>query len=130
MARDREFPLHRLAGGLIALGGAWHMVAPWVMLYSDDRSLVISNLVTGAALVVFGVLRAAYRQMAWPVWVCGAIGLWVVVAPGMLGHWERGMAMNEALWTGFGVLGLAVVLGIDRRFDVTATPQPGTRARA
>jgi hypothetical protein len=35
MTRDDTFPLHRIVGGFIALVGAWHMWAPWLMGYAQ-----------------------------------------------------------------------------------------------
>jgi hypothetical protein len=104
------------------------MIAPWVVHYSDDRPVVVSSLCTGAALVVFGLWRAAVRHGPVPILASGLVALWIIVAPSALGAWTRGMVVNEALWTGFGVLGLVALLYVDYRFAVTARSGVGRRA--
>ncbi len=57
------------------------------------------------------------------------MGLWVVAAPNVLGDWTRGVAANEALWSGLGTLALATILGVNHRFGFAARPTPSGRAR-
>jgi hypothetical protein len=76
---------------------------------------------------VFGVLRAATHR-EWPLWACGAIGLWIIGAPGLLGYGTRGVAVDEALWTGLVTLGLVGLVAVDVRFGATARPDRGGRA--
>jgi hypothetical protein len=38
------------------------------------------------------------------------------------------MSVNEAMWTGFGVLGLVAILYVDYRFAITARSGVGRRA--
>jgi hypothetical protein len=128
MAQDQQFPVHRLAGGVIVLAGLWHMVAPWVGGYSDFQPLVVSSLLTGSALVAFGGLRAAVRGMTWPIWACGVVAVWIIIAPWALSDVPRGLATQEALWMGLGVLGLVAVMAVDMRF--TVTPRSGFGSRA
>ena len=127
MARDREFPFHQIAGGFIALMGLWHMWAPWLMGYAELTPLKTSALVAGAGLAVFGALGATTR-LVWPTWACGAIALWVLCAPGLLGYGTRGVALDEAMWTGLTTLAVVALLGLEVRFGAPARPAGPSRA--
>jgi nucleoside-diphosphate-sugar epimerase len=92
--------------------GAWLMTgAP--MLAPGSRAMVVSDIVSGAALIVFATLSLSWR-LAWARWVCAATGLWVMFAP--LVFWAPTAAgyLNDTL---------AGMLAIG--FAVLAPPEPG-----
>ncbi|HET6576630.1 MAG TPA: SPW repeat protein [Fimbriiglobus sp.] len=108
-------PLGRLIGVLIAVGGLYHALTPWVFGHAYETPAAISSVASGLTLLVFGGLRAAGVR-GWPIWVCAAAGLWVLSAPQALGLGVHGLANNEALWGGLFVVVLSGLAALDQWF--------------
>ena len=66
--------------------GAWLIVAPWIMGYTA-ASAVAENAILGVAVVSVGFwsigTAAAFTA---PAWVNGMLGLWIMVAPWVIGY--------------------------------------------
>lgn len=86
--------------------GVWLVSGP-PMLALQSTPMVVSDLVAGAALVVFALLSLSWR-FAWARWVCAAIGCWLLFAP--LAFWAPTAAgyLNDTL-VGTLVIGFAVL---------------------
>lgn len=95
----------------IALG-IWLLVSP-PLIGLTSRALVVSDIVSGAALIVFAALSLSWR-LAWARWVCAAIGAWVMSAPILFWAPTAAGYLNDTL---VGVL----VIG----FAVLVPPEPG-----
>lgn len=124
--------LGKMIGGIIALGGIWHCMAPWTFGYADHRPAVISHLVSGGILFVFGAARALGWKR-WPLIVCAVTGAWVLFAPLALRTSGMPFAMNDGLWGGFFVLLFCGAAAIIRMIEsapmsTKATYREGTPA--
>lgn len=88
----------------VILGGCL-FASPWVLNFAEASAAAWNAWVVGIA--VAGLAVAALAAFAeWEEWLAGALGVWLVVAP-----WVIGFAANSAaLWTHvvIGVLVLAV----------------------
>jgi hypothetical protein len=115
MDRSWNYPLQRIVGALFVVGGLWHAAAPWVQRYSEVHSATVSNVVSGLCLAAVGVCYIVFRGARVLNWLAGAIGLWVMAAPALLGvhNW---MMLNEAYWGGPIVLALTAIAAYDHRF--------------
>jgi hypothetical protein len=102
-----------LIGALLIIGGLWHAASPWLNQYSDLRPMTISNVVTGLVLAVFGVVFVVFRGGTWLNWTVGAIGVWVLVAPVILGFSGPSVPATEAIWGGPFTIVLAVIAGLE-----------------
>ena len=109
-----QLSLQRVIGGVFVLGGLWHTAAPWIFQYSDDRTAVISNLVSGLSLAVAGAAFVAIRGGYWLNWLVGVLGVWILFEPHVVGFAHRGFAVNEAIWGGPITILLSLVAALDR----------------
>ncbi|MEW6704670.1 MAG: vitamin K epoxide reductase family protein [Pseudomonadota bacterium] len=96
--------------------GTWLLSAP-PLLGLQSGLLAWSDLLSGAALLVFAALALSWR-FPWARWACAAIGLWVMSAP--LVFWAPTAAgyLNDTL-VGALVIGFAIGL----------PPEPGVSPR-
>jgi hypothetical protein len=120
----RALGFQRSIGLLLTLGGLWHAAAPWINGYSNLTGATASNVASGLALAAVGVAFTVLRGGTWLSWVAGAIGVWVLIAPAILGFGGPGLAMNEAVWGGPITIILAVIAGLERRFARDEGPTP------
>lgn len=108
---EAEFRLshrHNLAGPWsIAALGAWLIASP-PTLGTMSSALVWSDIVSGACLLLFGLLTLSWR-LAWLRWLTAIVGLWVLFAP--LVFWTDSAAayLNDTL-VGTAAIALAVAL--------------------
>jgi len=121
---DRNVGIQGSIGLLLIVGGLWHVASPWINGYSDAAALTMSNVASGLALAMVGVALVILRGAAGLAWVAGAIGVWVLIAPQVLGFGGPGLAGNEAVWGGMITIALAVLAGFERHFAQDNSPAP------
>jgi hypothetical protein len=80
--RAAEKPSTQVADGLTFLTGLYLAMSPWVIGFTNQPSLTMSNVFTGIALAVlaFG-FASAYGRTHGVAWVAPVIGLYAIVAP-------------------------------------------------
>lgn len=77
----------KLVSGLSALVGLWEILAPIALGYTSLATPAINAVVVGFLVVTlsliqwFGVSRAS-----WTGWLIAALGIWLVLAPFVLGY--------------------------------------------
>ena len=108
-------PARKALGGLMAVIGSGHAIAPWVFGYSDQTHLVVSDVISGLALVAFGLARANDAG-AWTMAGSAVAAIWILAAPVLFGLSYRTFAANHALWIGVPVLMLSIAGYIAARF--------------
>ena len=89
-----------------AVLGAWLAMSPWALGYSAETAATVSAVVAGIALVA-AARGAMFVPRAWEEWTAGALGLWMVVSPWLLGFAAVTDAMRNAVATGIAVMALA-----------------------
>ena len=100
----------------IALG-IWLVTSP-PLLNLQSRALASSDVISGAALVVFAALSLSWRR-PWARWACAAIGAWVMSAPILFWAPTAAGYLNDTL------VGLLVI-----GFAVLVPPEPGVSPAA
>lgn len=90
----------------------WLLTGPFIMGY-ESQGMVISDMASGAALLVFSALSLSWRLSVLR-WVCGLIGLWLLSAP--LVFW----APTAAAYLNGTLVGMLVI-----GFSVLVRPTPG-----
>jgi hypothetical protein len=115
MNRDRGTPtIQRLVGVMLVFGGLWHAAAPWIFRYSAVREAVASNIAAGLALAVVGIGFVIFGGGWLLNWIGAALGVWVLIAPQVLGATRPWLAPLEASWGGPIVLWLMIIAALDR----------------
>jgi hypothetical protein len=117
MKPAHSYPLQRVIGVLLTIGGLWHATAPWIFGYSNIRSAVISDVASGLALAAVGATIVAIQGASWLNWIGAAIGVWILVSPQLLGNAGPRMVMLEATWGGPLTVILVVLAGLERQID-------------
>lgn len=99
-----------------AMVGVWLIVSPWALGFQGEMSVVANALAVGALLV--GVaLGATFVPRAWEEWTEGALGLWLIASPWLLGFAGLRVPTINAVGTGVVVALLALwVLLTDEDF--------------
>ncbi|HVC35761.1 MAG TPA: SPW repeat protein [Chloroflexota bacterium] len=77
----------KLASGLSVLAGLWEIAAPFALGYANLLAPTTDAVVVGALVLVLAAIRSigADRE-TWLSWVVAALGLWLVLAPFVLGY--------------------------------------------
>jgi len=77
-------------------------ISPWILAFSGDVTATRAAWITGVVVAIFAV--AALVQFAeWEEWISALLGLWMIVAPWVVGFSTVGVAVAA-----FVVLGLVV----------------------
>jgi hypothetical protein len=99
-----------------ALLGAWLVLSPWIIGFTDERVILFNFLAVGALLVA-AAIGAIVVPKAWEEWVEVVLGVWLMVSPWALGFDGHMAAMQIALFGGLVVTVLALwVLGTDDEY--------------
>lgn len=98
--------------------GVWLVVSPWALNYAGDvRSAASNAYLLGLAIVVFAAL-AVYMPKAWEEAVSIVLGIWMIIAPWVLGFNTHIAVLLNAVVVGLLVAGLATWAMLrDSEFD-------------
>ena len=79
-------------------------ISPWILAFSGDATATRAAWITGVVVAIFAV--AALVQFAeWEEWISLLLGVWMIVAPWVVGFSTTGVAVAA-----FVVLGIVVAL--------------------
>ena len=79
-------------------------ISPWILAFSGDVTATRAAWGTGGVVAIFA--GAALVQFAeWEEWISGLLGVWMIVAPWVVGFSTIGVAVAA-----FVVLGLVVAI--------------------
>ncbi|MEU9311864.1 SPW repeat protein [Streptomyces sp. NPDC048256] len=112
-----------LVDGPVFLLGLYCAVSPWVLHYTASQpALMTHNLIVGIAIGLLALgFTAAPARMYGLSWAMCALGIWMIIAPWVVGDSpDAGVAVNNII-----IGALALILGL--MCTVTAaksTPQP------
>jgi len=89
----------KLASGLTTLAGIWEILAPFVLGYNLDPPPTINAIIVGVIVLVLATIRffGAF-DAAWLSWINAALGVWLILAPFILGY--RGAPMTNDIIVG------------------------------
>jgi len=83
--------------------GLWIAASPWVHGVGDEMPPVIWNAVVVGGLILVLAAIDLDAPANWEEWVLGALGLWMVISP-----WVIGYAANRAMMVSSVVAGALV----------------------
>ncbi|MFJ8109465.1 SPW repeat protein [Streptomyces sp. NPDC096132] len=99
-----------LVDGPVFLLGLYCAVSPWVLHYSSSQpALMTHNLIVGVAIGLLALgFTAAPARMYGLSWAMCALGVWMIIAPWIVGDSpDAGVAVNNII-----IGALAVILGM------------------
>ncbi|WP_436789038.1 SPW repeat protein [Yinghuangia sp. YIM S10712] len=83
--RAAATPVVQMLEALALITGVYLAASPWIVGFDGFTTLAISNLITGAAYILFlgglGHAANAYERSHAMAWAAAAIGIWTIVAP-------------------------------------------------
>jgi len=101
----------KILSWLVALAGLWVVIAVFVLGYTASPAALWNALIFGVALLVLGVWAALSNQETTDKaldWINAAIGVWLIIAPFILGYTAIVAAMVNSIIVGV----VVVVLGV------------------
>ena len=79
--------------------GLWLALSPWIVGYTEHESATGNAVFLGLALALGCHFEAAFDEEA-PEWINLAAGLWLVIAPFVLGFTEAHIATANSIAVG------------------------------
>ena len=101
----------KLLNWIIAIGGVWEVLAPFILSYSATKSAMWDAIIIGVVLVILGAwagLASASSTVKALSWVNAVLGLWLIIAPFILAY----SGVTAAMWNDIIVGIIIVVLGV------------------
>ncbi|MFF1443174.1 SPW repeat protein [Streptomyces sp. NPDC058295] len=114
-----------LVDGPVFLLGLYCAVSPWILHYTASQpALMTHNLIVGIAIGLLALgFTAAPARMYGLSWAMCALGIWMIIAPWVVGDSpDAGVAVNNII-----IGALALLLGLMCTATAarsTGTPQP------
>ncbi|MCW8196028.1 SPW repeat protein [Proteobacteria bacterium 005FR1] len=111
MADPNKYTAPRTASMLNVIAGAWLIISPWALGYSEVLAATWNEVVVGALVIVFAAIRlAAPDRYAGLSWINAVLGVWLIIAPWAFQYGEVvvAAAWNETL-IGIAVAFLAAI---------------------
>jgi hypothetical protein len=102
---------HKVLSWLVALAGLWEVIAAFVLRYAASSAALWNAIIVGVALIVLGVWAALFNQKTTNQtldWINVVLGVWLIIAPFILGYSKIGAAMWNDIIVGIVVAVLAV----------------------
>jgi len=96
---------------IIAVGGLWELIAPFVLGYSKHTTPMWDAVIVGIVLIILGVWAAlanASGTVKILSWINAVLGLWLIVAPFILSYSKLATPMWNDIIVGIIILVLGV----------------------
>ncbi|GIK87358.1 MAG: hypothetical protein BroJett026_28390 [Betaproteobacteria bacterium] len=87
--------------------GVWIAASPWVLGVADALPAAMWNALAVGILVVVLAAIDLDTPAAWEEWAMGALGLWLVVSPWVLGYAASRPLMASSVAAGAAIVALA-----------------------
>ena len=101
MKRKKDLMMHvRLGMSVLLLIGAWLVVASMTLSYGSGNA-AINNTIMGFLLIILALIAMRAPLDSSPIcWITGAIGVWLICSPFVLGYTDQILVMANNLWIG------------------------------
>lgn len=98
----------QLTDGLGFLAGLYLVVSPWVVGFTDQSALMMTNIFVGVAVALLALgFMSAFSRTHGIVWVATLLGVWTIVAPWVVA--DAGSPATEAIVSNV-IVGALIVL--------------------
>lgn len=95
----------RTASTINVILGIWLIVAPFILGTNSSTAVLWNDIILGIVVVVMAGTRLSNVQITWPSWVNVIAGLWLIIAPFVLGYSTMANARYEDI-----IVGIVVAL--------------------
>lgn len=107
----------------LAAVGAWVAIAPFALNYSGAPAALWNDLIVGVAVAILAAVAATSEdrdKMTTVNWMIATLGLWLLLAPFILGY----AGVTAALWNDLiaAAVSLVLSLGAERELGSLALP--------
>lgn len=96
------------------------LISPWILNFTHAAAPTWNAVIVGAAIVAISVLAIRHLE-PWEEWLNVALGLWLIVAPWVLGYGEA----NNAVASHVGLGLLITLLAASEIWEESQTGEPG-----
>lgn len=97
--------------------GLWLAVAPFALFYSGTSAALWGDVIVGiliAALALWRALGAETKDMTGVIWIVAVLGVWVLIAPFVLGYGGIAAAVWNDVIVGIIVAVFATYLALEK----------------
>jgi hypothetical protein len=101
----------------IGAAGAWVVIAPFALGYSDTAVALWNDLIVGVAVALLGAAAATSQnenRVKTANWMTAALGLWLFLAPFILEY----AALTAALWSDLIAAAAILVLSLGAELEL------------
>lgn len=100
--------------------GGWLFLSPWLMQYASLGAASWNSMLFGGAIVFFATW-ALLAPAAWEEWTNLVLGIWLIVAPWVLGF-------SSQVFATWNIVGVGVVVSVlSAAALLKGTPTPVTK---
>lgn len=93
----------RWGNGIINLIlGMWLIVSPFIFSYTSGA--VMNSVLLGILVIALAIVHLSMADQMWVSWSIGIAGLWLILAPFILGFTEPAVLWNEI------IVGIAIAI--------------------
>lgn len=106
--RDNRISNVRTASGLNIVAGIWLIMAPFLVGYANLENAMWNDIICGAIVAILAAIRVSTPlSNPWLSWVNVVIGIWLIIAPFILGYSEFPAPVWNDIILGIIIAGLA-----------------------
>lgn len=116
----------RPASGLNVVAGIWLIISAWVVGFAGQPLATWETLCVGIAVLVLAIIRLGTPGAVGLSWINFLLGIWLIIAPFVLGFSESVAATRNSVVLGIlvGVFGLWGAIGEQRQTPVAPRGSP------
>jgi hypothetical protein len=105
-----EQPTAQVVEGLMLLSGLYAAASAWIIGFTAQTNLTVTNLICGAAIGLLAVaFGSAYGRTHGMTFVAPLLGIWLIVSPWIVAGVDTSTSM---IWSNVVVGALVCVLGL------------------
>jgi len=75
--------------------GIWLILSPFLFSYSS--SAMTDSIILGAIIAILAIIRLSAPAQTWACWLSGIAGLWLIIAPFIIGPIESTVLWNQII---------------------------------
>ncbi|MGH7237171.1 MAG: SPW repeat protein [Candidatus Saccharimonadales bacterium] len=85
----------QMLSGINVILGAWLVVSPYILNYGSGAT--VDQTIFGVIILLLAAVHYSTPRLNWPSWLNGVSGIWMVIAPFILGYATTVSYWNEVI---------------------------------